>query len=162
MDTRAIRYFRGPKPRARFFLESRGLRTNTFSLQRNYLASSLHNLCCSIANSSAPAPHLLAANLQLLSSLKTSSSIEPPKLLKLSRRYSSRSTHPQLWLARLVIEKLHGTAEDAAIAWTEARRSCRSDGSEAVWLWGIQNASLREHEVGTTKLLSSKWLANTD
>lgn len=124
------------------------------SLQRIYLALSLHNLCSSIVKSSSAAPHLMAANLTLLSSPKSSSPMEPPKLLKLSRRYSGRSTHhPQLWLARLDIEKQFGTAEDAATAWNEARRSCRGEGSEAVWLWGVQNASLRQHEVGTMRLL---------
>ena len=125
------------------------------SLQRIYLALSLHNFCSSIVKSGSAAPHLKAANLELLSSLKSSSPIEPSKLLKLSRRYSSGSTHPRLWLARLEIEKQFGTSEDAMTAWNEARRSCRDDGSEPVWLWGVQNASPRQHEVGTRLLRGS-------
>ena len=103
----------------------------------------------------------MAANLKLLSSPKSSSPIEPPKLLRLSRRYSTRSTHPRLWLARLDIERQYGSVEDTATAWNEAMRSCRSGGSEAVWLWGIQSASLQQHEVGTATLLEGV-LANAD
>ena len=135
---------------------------NDISLQRIYLALSLHNLCSSIIKSSSPAPYLMATNLQLLSSLKSSSPIEPPKLLKLSRKYSSRSTHPRLWLARLDIERQYGTAEDGAIAWNEARRSCRNDDSEAVWLWGLQRASLRQHEVGIYEIAQGKTLVNVN
>jgi len=133
-------------------LVPRRLRINIPSFQRIYLALSLHNLCSSIVKSGSAAPHLKAANLQLLSSLKSSSPIEPSKLLTLSRRYSSRSTHPRLWLARLDTETQFATTEDATTAWNEARRSCRDHGSEPVWLWGIQNASLRQHEVGTKVL----------
>ena len=144
------------------FLVLRTLSLDTFSLQRIYLALSLHNLCSSIVRSSSSASHLMAVNLQLLSLLKSSSPIEPSKLLKLSRRYSSGSTHPRLWLARLDIEKQYGTPEDVSIAWNEARRNCRSDGSEAVWLWCVQNASLRQHEVGTRRPLRSKCLLTQD
>jgi hypothetical protein len=142
------------------FPVSQRLSIHIYSLQRIYLALSLHNLCSSIAKSGSAAPYLKAANLELLASLKSSSSIEPSKLLKLSRRYSSRSTHPRLWLARLAIEKQFGTSEDATAAWDEARRSCRDNGSEPVWLWGIQNASLRQHEVGT-RLLRGSLLTQT-
>ena len=136
------------------FLAPRSLSIDIFSLQRIYLALSLHNHCSIVKF----APHMMAADLKLLSSLKSSSPVEPSKLLNLSRRYSSKSTHPQLWLARLDIEKQYGTAETAASTWDEARRRCRSDGSEAVWLWGAQRASLRQHEVGTMEMLWVKSL----
>lgn len=103
----------------------------------------------------------MAANLKLLSSLKSSSPIEPSKLLRLSRRYSTSSTHPRLWLARLNIEGQYGTAENAAAAWSEARRSCRSCGSELVWMWGVQRASLPQHEVCTATSLGGV-LADAD
>ena len=137
------------------FLLPRRFSIHISSLQRIYLALSLHNLCSSITKSGSAAPDLKATNLKLLSSLKSSSPIESSKLLRLSRRYSSRSTHPRLWLARLDIEKQLGTSEDATTAWDEARRSCRDDGSEPVWLWGVQNASLRQHEVSVRLLRGS-------
>jgi hypothetical protein len=98
----------------------------------------------------------MAADLKLLSYPEVPSPIEPSQLLKLSRRYSSGATHPRLWLARLDIEKQFGTAEGAATAWNEARRICRCEGSEIVWLWGVQNASLRQHEVGTMRFLRGR------
>jgi hypothetical protein len=119
------------------FPVSQRLSIHIYSLQRIYLALSLHNLCSSIAKSGSATPYLKAANLELLSSLNSSSPIEPSKLIKLSRRYSSRSTHPRLWLARLDIEKQFGASEDATTAWDEARRSCRDNGSEPVWHWGV-------------------------
>lgn len=76
---------------------------------------------------------------------------DPPKVLKLARKYTSHSTSPALWLLRLDLEGMNST--DVSAVWTEARRVCRGDGVERVWTWGLADAKLEVHEVSVVPAL---------
>ncbi|KAG1716655.1 hypothetical protein ID866_533 [Astraeus odoratus] len=101
---------------------------------KQYLTSSLHVLAQRLDAS----PILRATYLRI----QLCDSVPSKKIVKLARRYSLSTDSPEVWLARLDIEKIVNE-DDIKSTWSLARSAvhdCQNkDGVEKVWLWGLDH-----------------------
>ena len=78
---------------------------------------------------------------------RTTISPAPSKILKLARRYTSKSPKSaSVWLARLDTEKRFSQRKDIEKAWADARSSVVGDAHDVsqVWIWGLDLYSTDE------------------
>ncbi|KAF8556325.1 hypothetical protein OG21DRAFT_1459349 [Imleria badia] len=103
---------------------------------KQYLIGSLQAL----AQGSSALPVLQATHVRLL--LRDNAS--PKRTLKFARTYSAASASPSVWLARLDAEDACDQG-DIKSAWASARTAVVAsqdvDGTEKIWLWGLDHQS---------------------
>ncbi|KZT70904.1 hypothetical protein DAEQUDRAFT_724645 [Daedalea quercina L-15889] len=115
------------------------------TMQKGYLVTSLQLLAQ--RKSATLSPVLLATAIILLTTCQESlheylppTSNTPERVLRLARKWTGKDStkhSAQLWLARLDAEKQFSVGEDVKRAWDEARAAVVGEGTDTVWLWGL-------------------------